>query len=144
MSAMSDYLENKLIDHLFRDTTFAKPAALYIALFTAPPSDAGGGTEVTGGSYARVAVAPSLTNWNATQGGTAGVSSGTGGTTSNAVAINFPTPTVAWGTVTHVGIFDAATVGNLMWLGALNSPQVVSSGVAYSLPAGSLTIQVDN
>src|SRR5262245_10711430 len=80
----SDYLENLVIDHLFRTRTWTKPAALYVALFTAAPTDAGGGTEVTGGGYARVSVAPLDTNWNATQGGTAGNSSGAGGQTSNA------------------------------------------------------------
>ena len=83
----SDYLENKLIDHLFRAGTFAKPTALWVALFTGSPADAGGGTEVTGGSYARVNLAPSDTNWRATQGGTTGASSGSSGTTANAVVI---------------------------------------------------------
>jgi len=139
----SDYLENKLVDHLFRTATFAKPSALYVALFTAAPADAGGGTEVTGGSYARVNLAPLDTNWKATQGGTTGASSGTGGVTSNNVAISFPAPTANWGTVTHFGIFDAASGGNLLVWDALTSPRTILSGdPAPSFPVDSLQITV--
>jgi hypothetical protein len=121
----SDYLENKLIDHLFRAGTFAKPAGLFIGLLTAAPTDAGGGTEVSGGSYARAALAPSDTNWKATQGGTTGASSGTTGLTSNAVAITFPAPTANWGTVTHFGIYDAASAGNLLIWDALTAARTI-------------------
>ena len=124
----SDYLENKLIDHLFRTATFAKPAGLYVALFTAAPSDAAGGTEVTGGAYARVNLAPLDTNWKATQGGTSGASSGTGGLTANAVAITYPAPTANWGTVTHFGIFDAPSGGNLLIWDALTAPRTIING----------------
>jgi len=94
MSALSDYLENKLIDHILRGQTLTAPANVWIALFTAAPNDAGGGTEVSGGSYARVQVASSLANWAGTQGaGTTTASSGTGGQTSNNGAITFPAPT---------------------------------------------------
>jgi len=126
----SDYLENKIIDHLFRTATFAKPAGLYIALFTSSPADAGGGTEVAGGSYARVNLAPLDTNWKATQGGTSGASSGSGGQTANAVTITFASPTANWGTVTHFGIFDAASGGNLLIWDALTVPRIVNSGDA--------------
>mgnify|MGYP000656172872 FL=1 len=68
MSAMSNYLENKLVDHIFRGVSFTAPAALHVALFTAAPSDSGGGTEVSGGSYARAALSPSTTNWASTGG----------------------------------------------------------------------------
>jgi hypothetical protein len=124
----SDYLENKLIDHLFRTATFAKPAALYIALFTAAPADLGGGTEVVGGGYLRANLAPLDTNWKATQGGTSGASAGTGGVTSNAAAITFPTPTGNWGTVTHFGIFDAASAGNLLIWDALTAARTILNG----------------
>ena len=124
----SDYLENKLVDHLFRSATFAKPAGLFIALFTAAPSDAGGGTEVVGGGYARVSLAPLDTNWKATQGGTSGPSSGSGGVTSNAVAITFPAPTANWGAVSHVGIFDAASGGNLLIWDALTATRTILNG----------------
>lgn len=124
----SDYLENLIIDHLFRTRTWAKPTALYLALFTAAPSDAGGGTEVSGGSYARVNLAPLDANWYATQGGVSGNSSGTGGGTGNAVAITFPSPTANWGTVTHYGIFDAVSGGNLLIWDALTVSRTILSG----------------
>jgi hypothetical protein len=139
----SDYLENKIIDHLFRTNTFAKPSGLYVALFTAAPSDAAGGTEVSGGSYARVNLAPLDTNWKATQGGTSGASSGTGGATANAVAITFPAPSANWGTVTHFGIFDAASGGNLLIWDALTASRTILSGdPAPSFAVDQLTITV--
>src|SRR4051812_27504148 len=103
----SDYLENLIVDAIFRTRAFAKPAALWVALFTAAPSDVGGGTEVAGGGYGRVNLPPLDTNWAATQGGVSGNSSGTGGQTSNAVAITYPAPSANWGTITHFAIFDA-------------------------------------
>lgn len=139
----SDYLENKIIDHLFRTATFAKPAAIYLALLTAAPSDLGGGTEVAGNSYARVNLPPLDTNWKATQGGTSGASSGTGGVTSNAVAVVFPTPSGNWGTITHYGIFDAATGGNLLIWDALTTPRTVNTGdPGPSFAIDALTITV--
>lgn len=145
MSALSDYLENKLVDLIFRGQAFAAPANLHIGLLTAAPSDAGGGTEVAGGSYARVSVAGSLANWAGTQaGGSTAASSGTGGTTSNNGAINFATPSAGWGTVTHVGVYDAASGGNLLWYAPLGVSKTINAGDTVSFPAGSLTFQVDN
>ena len=137
MSAASDYLENQLIDHIFRAGTFTKPTVLAIGLFTAAPSDAGGGTEVSGGSYARVQRDPSDTNWTATQGGTTGASSGTSGHTDNAAAITFPAPTANWGLVTHWGLFDATSGGNLLLWGALTISKTINNGdPAPSIPTG--------
>lgn len=131
MAAMSDYLENKLVDHILRNRSYTVPTTIYVALFTAAPSDAGGGTEVTGGSYARVQVGPSDTAWEATQGGTpAAASSGTGGATQNGSVITFATPTANWGVVTHVGIFDASTAGNLLFHGALTTSKTINNGDA--------------
>jgi len=141
MSAMSDYLENQIVDHLFRTATFSKPTTVYVALFTAAPSDAGGGTEVSGGSYARVQVGPADASWNATQGGTTGASSGTGGLTDNAADVTFPTPSANWGTVTHFGIFDASTGGNLLIHGALTTSKTVNNGdPAPKFTAGDLDV----
>lgn len=141
MSAMSDYLENKLIDHILRDQTWTKPSTIYVALFTAAPNDAGGGTEVSGGSYARVQVGPSLTAWEQTQGGTGAASSGTGGLTQNAAEITFPTPSANWGSITHFGIFDASSGGNLLFHGALTDAKTVNNGdPAPKFVAGALDI----
>jgi len=145
MAALSDYLENKFVDHLLRGQAFTGPATTYIALFTAAPSDSGGGTEVSGGSYARVAVTSSLANWAGTQGvGTTAASSGTSGTTSNNAAITFPTATSSWGTVVAVGVYDALTGGNLLFYSALTASQTVGSGATMSFAAGQLSLQLDN
>jgi hypothetical protein len=140
MSSMSDYLENKLIDHLFRGTAFTAPTTLYFALLTAAPSDSGGGTEVTGGSYARVAVTPNSTNFANTQASGTGVSSGTGGATSNLTAVTFPAPTANWGVATHFGIYDASTAGNLITHAALTASKTINNGdAAPSFGAGAFT-----
>jgi hypothetical protein len=133
MSAMSDYLEGELRKHVFRTGSFTKPSALYVALFTAAPNDAGGGTEVSGGSYARVQRDPADANWTG--------ASATNGLTDNAAAITFPTPSANWGTVTHWGIFDASSGGNLLFHGALAVAKTINNGdPAPSFPANTLSI----
>jgi hypothetical protein len=156
MAAMTDFLENKIIDWLFRAQAIGitgasaaagtGPTSLYLALFTATPSDTGGGTEVSGGSYARVAVTSSLANWAGTQAAASTVaSSGTGGTTSNNAAITFPAPTANWGTVTSFAIMDASTAGNMLFYGALTTSKTINSGdAAPSFAAAALTMQIDN
>lgn len=142
MSAMSDWLENALIDLIFRNQAITLPANLFIGLLTAAPSDAGGGTEVTGGSYARVSVARSLANWAGTQSaGSTTASTGTGGQTSNNNTITFPAPTASWGTVTHLGIYDATTGGNLLFWMPLSASKVINNGdQGPIISAGQLTI----
>jgi len=141
MSAMSDYLENKLIDQLFRGQSAPPTASLYVGLLTAAPSDAGGGTEVAGNGYARVSVGASLANWSGTQGATTTtVSSGSSGQTSNNVAITFPTPTGNWNTVTHFGLYDAATSGNLLFYGTLTIAKTINQADTVTFPPGSLAI----
>jgi len=142
VGGMSDYLANKLIDLLFRGQAYTWPASTYAALYTTAPSNAGGGTEVAGGSYARVAIASSMVAWSGTQGaGTTAASTGTGGRISNNAAINYPAPTAAWGAVSHEGLRDASTLGNLLFWGALASPKTVSAGAgAPTHAAGSMKI----
>ena len=146
MAAMTNFLENKLTDQMFRGQAYAFPSSLHFALFVAAPTDAGGGTEVSGGSYTRVSVACSLANFAGTQAaGSTAASSGTGGTTSNNVAITFPAPTANWGTIVAVGVFDAASGGNMLFYGALGTNKTVNSGdAAPSFPIGSFSYQVDN
>ncbi len=139
--AKSDFLENKLIDQVFRGMAYTFPTTLYFALYTGAPSDAGGGTEVSGTGYARVAVVPNTTNFRNTQNSGTGASTGTSGTTSNLTAITFGTPGAAWGLITHIGIFDASSGGNLLYQAALSATKNVNNGdPAPSFPAGSLTI----
>jgi len=146
MSALSDYAENKILDWLLRGQTFVPPATVYVALLTAAPSDAAGGTEVSGGSYQRVAVAGSLANWSGTQAaGSTAASSGTSGTVSNNSPISFPTPTADWGTVTHTAIYDASSGGNLLMWGALTQAKTINNGdAAPSYAAAAIAFQLDN
>lgn len=113
----------------------------YIGLLTAAPSDSGGGTEVTGGSYARVAVNATMANWAGTQSAASTTfSSGTGGQTSNNNAITFPSPTANWGSVTHLGIYDSLTAGNLYAWVALTTPKTINNlDPAPSFVAAALT-----
>ena len=143
--ALSDYLENKLIDHVFRGQVYTAPTTIYVALYTSACSDAAGGTEVTGGSYARPGLASSLANWAGTQAAASTTaSSGTGGTTSNNTVITFATPSAGWGTVTHIGLLDAVTAGNLLVCTALTTSKTINSGDSVTFPAASLTNQIDN
>ena len=145
MTAMTDYLENKIMDWLLRGQPFTPPTNVYVGLFTVAPNDAGGGTEVTGNNYARVAVACTETAWAGTQGaGTTAASSGTSGTTSNNAQINFPTPSATWGTVLAFGIFDAATGGNLLIYAPLTVAKTINPGDVVDFPPGTLTFQDDN
>lgn len=140
MSAMTDFLENKLIDHVFRNRSYTVPASINIALYTAAPGETGGGTEVSGGNYARVAVGPSDAAWESTQGTvTAVASSGTGGATQNGSAIVFGVPSASWGTVTHFAIFDGAS--NMIFQGALTASKNVNNGdPAPQFNAGALDV----
>ncbi len=145
MGCLSDYLENKLIDHMRNVATFNPPATWYFALFTAAPNDAGGGTEVAGGSYARVAMTASGANLAGTQGaGTTTASTGTSGTTSNNNAIAFPAPTADWGTVTHMAVFDASAGGNLLLVWPLSPSQVINNGMTEpTFAAGDFSFSMD-
>lgn len=146
MAAFSDYLENKLIDFLLRGQAFAAPATTYVALLTAAPSDAGGGAEVSGGAYARVAVTSSLANWAGTQAAASTVaSSGSSGTTSNNATITFPAPTANWGVVTHFAVYDATSGGNLLFWAPLTTSKTINNGdAAPSFAAAALSFQIDN
>lgn len=131
MAAMSDYLEDALINHLFRNTNYTRPANIYVALFTAAPNDTGGGTEVSGTGYARQAVPTGASSeWTAAS----------GGSTENDEIIEFPEAGASWGTVTHIGLFDASTSGNLMFHGALDTAKAVGEGDIFRINAGDLTV----
>jgi hypothetical protein len=142
LSALTDFLENELVDHLFRARSFTAPTDHFIALYTAAPGETGGGTEVSGGSYARVQVAAGFAEWLGTSGETTDVdSAGTGGATSNRNAITFPAPTADWGSVTHFASLDASTAGNMFFYGALTAAKTVNaSDPAPSFPIGDLDV----
>ena len=127
MASLSDVSENRMLDWINNVGTPTRPSGTYVALFTATPNDAGGGTEVSGGSYARTAVT---------------FSAASGGATSNSATVTFPTASASWGTVTHIGIFDASTGGNLLWHGALAASKAVDSSDTFSIPAGDLDLSL--
>lgn len=112
---ITHYWVNKLHDFQFRTAALSKPTQWWWALFTVAPTAAGGGTEVVGGSYARVALPPLDANWYSTQGTLSGNSNGTSGLTSNGLTVTFATPTADWGTVNGVGLFDLNAAGNMCY-----------------------------
>ena len=156
MAALSNKLENVFIDWFFRGQPIGLggasaalgtgPTSLYFGLFTTIPLVTGlGGTEVTTGAgtnYSRVALVSNLTNWTGTSAAGA-VSTGSSGMVQNAVVVTFPAPaaTTAWGLVTSFGLFDAATVGNLLYFGLLTgSKNIGTSDPAPSFAAGAFQI----
>lgn len=143
--AFTDYAENRLVDALFRGQSLGAPATWYVGLLTSACSDSSAGTEVSGGSYARVGVTASLANFAGTQSaGSTTASSGTGGQTSNNAAITFPAPTANWGVVTHYGFWDASTSGNQWLCVSLTTSKTINSGdsaPSFAIGAATVTIQ---
>lgn len=129
----SNYLELEVLDHVLGGGDYTRPATVWLALYTVTPSDAGGGTEVSGGAYARKAVTNNATNWPAAAAGAKSL--GTDQT--------FVQATASWGTVTQFGIFDAATAGNLLFWGDLTASKQIGSGDTAKFASGSITITED-
>jgi hypothetical protein len=128
MAALSDYAENLLLNFLMTGTGTA-PSSLHLALYTAAPNDAGGGTEVSGNGYSRQSV-----SWD--------TASGTGGTTSNSGNVTFTASGGNFGNVTHIGIFDASTSGNLLWHGAMAASKQVNAGDSIQFATGSIDLTI--
>lgn len=128
MSNASDYLEDALLDHVLRNTAFTQPSALYVGLFTSDPTDAGTGTEVSGTNYARTAV-------------TFGAASS--GTATNSADVEFPAAgSGGWGTVTHIGIYDASSSGNLLIHSALTASKAVDEADIFTITSGNLSVSL--
>jgi hypothetical protein len=125
MSAMSDYLENEILDHILRNAAYTPASTVYIGLSTGSFADGNSGTELSGNSYARQSIA---------------FDAASSGTTDNTSAIDFPTATGSWGAVSHWGLFDAATSGNLLIHGAFSASKTVASGDILRIAAGELDI----
>lgn len=133
----TDYFEKKILDYVFRNASMGLDATnVWVGLLTAAPSDSAAGTEATGGAYARVAVVRTGAGWNAAAGTSPAVTDNTG-------AITFPTATASWGTVTHFGIYDAATAGNLLYWADLTASKAIANGDTASFAAGALDITQD-
>ena len=126
MAGFSNYLENKVVGHVFGGAAYTAPSTLYVALYTSAPSDTGGGTEVSGGAYVRKAAAFTIS----------------ADTASNTSAIEYPTATANYGTVVAVGVFDASSSGNLLAYGNLTTSKTVSTGDVFRFNAGAIDITV--
>jgi hypothetical protein len=125
MAEMSNFLEDALINATLRATTYTSVATVYVSLWTSDPTDAGSGTEVSGGSYARTSVtfaAPS------------------NGVTTNDADVTFPTATASWGTVGWIGINDAASSGNLLYHSPLDTAKTIDTGDIFKISSGNLSV----
>jgi len=134
MSAASDYLENKLLDHTLGGTAFTQPSSLYLGLFTNDSGNAAtnleAGTltdEISGGSYARETVA---------------FSAASGGSASTSATVTFTAATANWGTITHVAVLDASSAGNVLFWGAVTTSKTIESGDTFQISSGNLTISL--
>ena len=125
MAEMSNYLENALINATLRNTTYTSPATVYVSLWTTDPTDAGSGTEVSGGSYARTAVT---------------FGSPSNGVTTNSAAVEFPQATASWGTIAYFGINDASTSGNLLYHSPVTTSKTIDTGDIFKFASGSISV----
>lgn len=125
MSKMSNYLENALVNATLRATAYTAPATVYLALYTTDPTDADAGTEVTGGAYARQAIT---------------FGAPTDGVATNSANVSFPAATANWGNVTHIGIRDAATAGNLLYYAPLTTARNILTGDTLSFLSGQVSV----
>ena len=123
---LSNYLENKVLDHILGTTAYTMPTTVYLALYTTAPNDAGGGTQVTGGSYARQTAVFDAASSGATQ------------NTTNIDFVNMPSCTVV-----AIGVFDALTAGNLLVWGTLSSNKSLDAGDTLRVATGDLDISLD-
>jgi hypothetical protein len=130
MAEMSNFLENALLNATLNATTYTAPATVYVSLWTSDPTDAGSGTEVSGGSYARTAVSFAT-------------ASGTSGNVLNDADVTFPTATASWGTVGWIGINDSATSGgsdHLLYHTALDTSKTIDTGDIFKISTGNLSV----
>ncbi len=128
MAEMSNYLENALINATLRNTSYTSPTTTFVALYTTDPTDADTGTECSGGSYARQAV-------------TFGAPSN--GVTTNSASVTFPTASGNWGTITHIGIRDAVTSGNLLYHTPLDTAKTVNTSDVFTISSGNLSVTLE-
>lgn len=125
MSAMSDYLENEILDHILSVGSYTMPSAVYLGLSVASMADDASGTELSGSGYARQAVT---------------FSAAASGTTSNSGAITFPTATGTWGSIGFWSLWDALSSGNMLLHGSFSAAKSIASGDVLRVSAGDLDI----
>ena len=128
MAEFSDFLEDKIIDHMLRNQAYTPPTTVYVALFTTPTNDAGGGTEVSGGGYVRQAVT---------------LSAASGGASSNSADVTFPQATADWGTVSHLAIMDSESGGEMLMHTILDASKTINNGDTFKINTGDLDITVE-
>lgn len=129
--AFSNYLEQKLLNHVFRNVAYTPPTTVYVALFnTLPAGDGTGGTEVSGGAYARQAI---------TLGAPTG---GSPSSITSSALVQYPTATANWGTINGAGIYDSLTGGNLLEMGPLTTPKTVGTGDAFAFPVSTYSVSL--
>ena len=128
MSALSDYLENEILDHILSVGAYTMPSNVYVGLSTGSFADDNSGTELSGSGYGRVA---------------ASFGAAASGTASNDAAIEFSAATGDWGTVSHFGIFDASTTGNLLIHGSFTASKVIANGDILRIQTGDLDVSAD-
>jgi hypothetical protein len=130
--SLSNYLEQKLLDHVLRNTAYTPPAIVYLGLFTVTPADGVSGTEVPtagGSAYARQPLAV--------------VAASSVGVTSNSAIVTFPASVTDWGVIVAIGIFDAVSGGNLLWYGPLNPTRNLDPGHQPSFDIGELDFALE-
>lgn len=125
MSEMSNYLENGLLNAVLRNTSYTSPTTVYVGLYTSNPGEGNTGTEVSGNSYARK---------SATFG------SPSDGVCTNSAAVEFDQATGSWGTISHVGLLDAITSGNLLFYTDITTSKTIETGDIFKIAAGSLSV----
>jgi hypothetical protein len=127
--SLSNTFETTVLTWLLTNSAATRPTAWYVALFTSNPAEDASGTEVStsGTAYARQSVTFSVS----------------GNTATNTAAIEFPTATASYGTVTHVGVYDASTAGNLIAYAALTTSKAIDTGDVLRLPANDLDVTMD-
>lgn len=135
MANASNYLEQQIINHIFRANTFSKPTTIAIGLTLDVPTDSAYTEVANANGYARYTNASGDSAWDAP---------GAGGTTQNAAEFTFATATGDWGTVSGVIITDNATYGggNVLMHGALTTPKLVQNGDIFKFSIGALDISV--
>ena len=128
MAEFSNYLENKLLDHVLRNVSYTSPTTVYMGLYTSNPGEGNTGTEVSGGSYARQVVS---------------VTTASGGIVTSSADVTFPQATANWGTISHIGLLDALTSGNLLMYTPLTTSKVIETDDILKFNSGSLTVSLD-
>jgi hypothetical protein len=126
-NSFSDYLENKVLAHVFGGSAYSAPATIYVGLFTADPGESGSSNEVSGNGYLRQSMAFTVS----------------GSAAANTSAVEFPTASGSWGTITHTALYDASTSGNMLAVGQLTASKSIGTNDVFRFNAGDFDITLD-